>query len=40
MTQRPAWFNDSQFSFESKSMDMDGSTVHYLDEIRKWWPGT
>ena len=30
--QRPAWFDESLFPFESKFMEVDGSTVHYVDE--------
>ena len=30
--QRPSWFNEALFPFESKFMEVDGSTVHYVDE--------
>ena len=30
--QRPDWFDESLFPFESKFMELDGSTVHYVDE--------
>lgn len=30
--QRPGWFDESLFPFESKFMEVDGSTVHYVDE--------
>lgn len=29
--QRPGWFDESLFPFESKFMEVDGSTVHYVD---------
>jgi len=30
--QRPGWFDESLFPFDSKFMEVDGSTVHYVDE--------
>ena len=30
--ERPDWFDESLFPFESKWMDVDGNTVHYIDE--------
>ena len=32
MTQRPDWFDDELFPFESRSLEIDGSVVHYVDE--------
>lgn len=32
--QRPAWVEDSLFPFESRFMEIDGNTVHYVDEGR------
>ena len=29
--ERPGWFDESLFPFESKFMEIDGSTVHYVD---------
>lgn len=30
--QRPDWFNETLFPFESKFMEVDGSTIHYVDQ--------
>jgi len=32
MVERPEWFDESLFPFESKFVDLNGSTVHYVDE--------
>jgi haloalkane dehalogenase len=32
MVSRPAWVNDELFPFESRFLDVHGSTVHYIDE--------
>jgi hypothetical protein len=31
-TGRPAWVDDKLFPFESRFVDIDGHTVHYVDE--------
>jgi haloalkane dehalogenase len=31
-TERPAWVDDKLFPFESRFVDIDGHTVHYVDE--------
>lgn len=30
--ERPEWFNETLFPFESHYQDVDGSTIHYLDQ--------
>lgn len=30
--ERPAWFDADEFPFESRWLDLDGHTLHYLDE--------
>lgn len=32
VTERPAWVDDELFPFESRFVDIDGHTVHYVDE--------
>jgi haloalkane dehalogenase len=32
MIQRPDWFDEDLFPFESHSLEIDGSVVHYVDE--------
>lgn len=32
MTQRPDWFDEDLFPFESHTVEIDGSVVHYVDE--------
>lgn len=29
---RPAWVDDELFPFESRFVEIDGNTVHYIDE--------
>lgn len=30
--ERPAWVDDELFPFQSRFVDIDGHTVHYVDE--------
>ena len=32
VTERPAWVDDELFPFESRFVDIDGHSVHYVDE--------
>ena len=32
MMQRPDWFDEDLFPFESHTVEIDGSVVHYVDE--------
>ena len=32
IAQRPAWVDDELFPFESRFLDIDGHTIHYIDE--------
>jgi haloalkane dehalogenase len=32
VAERPAWVDDELFPFESRFVDIDGHSVHYVDE--------